>query len=174
MSEASDLVTVYRSMDANAKEDCEIIIDVLAAQGISAVMLDDSAPGVPEGTFEVQVPAADAARAEETIAENPLPDEVEEVDNSADLDLETIFHADGALAEVEALGIKNVLEANGVAAVLVGNSVLPTLPFEVRVARDQAERARQLIAEAEAGGPAAAEEAERKSESGSNDGNPKR
>src|SRR5689334_11335645 len=76
MSEASDFVTVYRSMDANAKEDCETIIDILKAHGIDAVMLDDSAPGVPEGTFEVQVPAGDAMRAEETIAENPLPDEV--------------------------------------------------------------------------------------------------
>ncbi len=164
MSESSDLVTVYRSMDANAKEDCEIVVDILAAQGISAVMLDDSAPGVPEGTFEVQVPAADAERAEETIAENPLPDEVEEVDNSAHLDLQTIFHAEGTVAEVEALGIKNVLESNGIAAVLVGNSALPTLPFEVRVARDQVDRARQLIAEAQAEGPAAAEEAERNSE----------
>lgn len=153
-------------MDANAKEDCEIIVDILSAQGISAVMLDDSAPGVPEGTFEVQVPAADAERAEETIAENPLPDEVEEVDDSEDLDLETIFHAAGTVAEVEALGIKNVLESNGIAAVLVGNSVLPNMPFEVRVARDQVARARQLIADAQAEGPAAAEEGERNSEAG--------
>ena len=38
---------------------------------------------MPEGVFEVRVPAADAARAEEMIAENPLPDEVEEVDRLA-------------------------------------------------------------------------------------------
>ena len=125
--------------------------------GIQAALLDDSAPGVPEGVFEVRVPAADAARAEEFIAENPLPDEAEEVDPSSDLDLETIA---SATSEMEATGIKNLLESNGIAAVLVGDSVLPNFAFEVRVARDQADRARNLIADAEKTGPAAAEEAE--------------
>src|SRR5882762_2810916 len=136
------MVTVYRSMDATAKEDCETIVEILNDRNISAIMLDDSAPGVPEGTFEVQVPAADAARAEAIIAENPLPDEVEEVDDSEDLDLETIFHSNGTMAEVEAVAVKNVLEANGIASVLFGDSVLPNLGFEVKVARDQVENAR--------------------------------
>jgi len=43
--------------------------------------------------------------------------------------------------------------------------VLPNFPFEVRVAHEQADRARVLIADAEKIGPAAAEEAERASES---------
>ena len=159
-----DLVTVYRSMDATAKEDCEIIVDILTAEGLSPVILDDSAPGVPEGAFEVRVPSDELQKAEELIAEHPLPDEVEEVDDSAELDLETIYHADGTLAEVESMEIKNLLEANGVAAVLVGNSVLPTMSFEVRVARDQVDRAREVINEAQAGGPAAADEAELLSE----------
>jgi hypothetical protein len=160
MSAPSDLVTVYRSMDATAKEDCEIIVDILTAEGLFPVILDDSAPGVPEGTFEVKVPSGQLQKAEELIAENPLPDEVEEVDDSSDLDLETIFHADGTLAEVESMEIKNLLEANGIAAVVVGNSVLPTMSFEVRVARDQVERAREVVNEAQAAGPLAAEEAE--------------
>jgi hypothetical protein len=160
MSAPSDLVTVYRSMDAAAKEDCELIVDILTAEGLSPVILDDSAPGVPEGAFEVQVPADQLQRAEELMAEHPLPDEIEDVDDSSDLDLETIFHADGTLAEVESMEIKNLLEANGVAAVLVGNSVLPTMSFEVRVARDQVERAREVLNEAQAAGPVAAEEAE--------------
>lgn len=147
-------------MDATAKEDCEIIVDILSAEGLSPVILDDSAPGVPEGTFEVQVPGDQLQKAEELIAKNPLPDGVEEVDDSSQLDLETIYHADGTLAEVESMEIKNLLEANGIAAVVVGNSVLPTMSFEVRVARDQVERARETITEAQAGGPAAAEEAE--------------
>jgi len=159
-----DLVTVYRSMDANAKEDCETIVEILSDLNISAIILDDTAPGVPEGTFEVRVPAADSARAEDIIDENPLPDEVEEVDDSEDLDLETIFHSDGPMAEVEAVAIKNVFEANGVAAVLFGDSVLPTLGFEVKVARDQVENARRLIAQAEADGPAAADAGELESE----------
>jgi hypothetical protein len=158
-----EFVTVYRSMDAEAKEDAECVVELLADAGIQAALLDDSAPGVPEGVFEVRVPAADAARAEELIAENPLPDDVEEVDPSSDLDLETIV---SGASEMEATGIKNLLDSNGVSAVLVGDSVLPNFAFEVRVARDQVERARVLIADAEKVGPAAADEGERASESG--------
>jgi hypothetical protein len=146
----SELITVYRSMDENAKEDCELIVEILTGQGLSPVIVDDSAPGVPEGTFEVRVPEEQLQKAEELIAENPLPDEVEQVDDSSSLDLETIFHADGTLAEMESMDIKNLLEANGIGAVLVGNSVLPTLSFEIKVARDQVERARQIIHEAQA------------------------
>ena len=149
-------------MDAGAAEDADCIVELLTDEGIQAVLLDDSAPGVPEGVFEVRVPAADAARAEQVIADNPLPDEDEEVDTSSALDLETIA---SATSEMEAMSIKNLLDSNGIAAVLVGDSVLPNFPFEVRVARDQAERARILIADAEDVGPAAAEEAERASES---------
>jgi Putative prokaryotic signal transducing protein len=149
-------------MDADAKEDAECIVELLSDAGIQAVLEDDSAPGVPEGVFEVRVPAADAARAEALIAENPPPEEAEEVDPSSDLDLQPIG---GATSEMEAVGIKNLLESNGIAAVLVGDSVLPNFPFEVRVARDQVERARMLIADAEVRGPAAAVEAELESES---------
>jgi putative signal transducing protein len=159
-----DLITVYRSMDAEAKEDAECIVELLSDAGIQAVLLDDRAPGVPEGVFEVQVPPRDAARAEELIAENPPAEEAEEVDDSSALDLESVA---SATSEMEAMGIKNLLESNDVATVLVGDSVLPNFPFEVRVARDQADRARTLIADAEKGGPASAEEAERASESGS-------
>jgi hypothetical protein len=154
-------------MDADAKEDTECLLELLTDAGIKAVVLDDSAPGVPKGAFEVRVPAADSGRAEELIDENPLPDESEEVDASPELDLETIYHAEAsATGEVEAMSIKNLLESNGIAAVLVGDSVLPNFPFEVRVARDQVEPARILIADAETIGPAAAEEAELESESG--------
>ncbi len=62
--------------------------------------------------------------------------------------------------------MKNFLDSTDIAAVLVGDSVLPYLPFEVRVARNQAARARQLLAAAETIGPAAAEEGELESESG--------
>jgi hypothetical protein len=163
VSNELDQIAVYRSMDADAKEDTECILELLTDAGIQATLLDDSAHGVPEGVFEVRVPAPDAARAEELIAENPIPDEAEEVDPSTELDLETIA---SATDEMEALSIKNLLDSNGIAAVLVGDSVLPNLRFEVRVARDQVERARILIADAETIGPAAAEEAELESESG--------
>ena len=70
------------------------------------------------------------------------------------------FTATARWPKWRAMEIKNVLEANGIAAIVVGNSVLPTMSFEVRVARDQVERAREVIREAQAGGPKAAEEAE--------------
>jgi hypothetical protein len=154
---------VYRSMDASAKEDCQEILDLLRDAGMDAALWDDSAPGVPEGVFEVRVPASIAARAEKVINDNPLPDEVEEVDPSSGLDLETIA---SAASEMEALSIKNLLDSNGVAAVLVGDSVLPNFPFEVRVAHDQAAQARLIVQEAQRGGPASALRAELESESG--------
>lgn len=154
-------------MDTDAKDDAKSVLELLTDEGIQAVLLDDSAPGVPEGVFEVQVPPADSARAEQLIAENPLPDEVEKVDASRDLDTETIFQAVASpTAELEAMGIKTLLESHGIATVSVGDSVLPNLAFEIRVARDQVDRARELIAQAQTEGPAAADEAEMESESG--------
>src|SRR5260370_41943364 len=82
------------------------------------------------------------------------------------LDLVSIFQSDGSdpTGQVEAMDIFNVLETNGVAAVLVGDVRLPNLPFGVRVAREDVKRSRQLIAEAQSVGPAGAEEAELESE----------
>ena len=160
------MVTVFRSMDASAEADCQIVMDMLADEGISAVLLDDHSPGVPEGVYEVQVAAADVSKAEGVIAANPLPDdEEEEPDPSHDLDLETIYHAEGSIvAGVETGAIVSLLEANGIATVTTGESILPHMPFDIMVARDQVERARQLIAEAQRSGPRAAEEAERQGE----------
>jgi hypothetical protein len=150
MSQPADRVTVYRSMDTAAEANCASIIELLRARGIAAAMFDDSAPGVPEGTFEVRVPANDATRAESLLAENPLLDDVERVDGSETLDLVTI----STMAEFEAMEVKGLLEGAGIAAVLVGDSVLPNFPFEVKVARSNADRARELIAEAERASPA--------------------
>ena len=67
------------------------------------------------------------------------------------MDLETIYHAEGGSnAELEALAIKALLESNGIRAVLVGDPVLPNLPFEIKVPHDQAKTARRLVANHEA------------------------
>ena len=164
MNGPADLVTVYRSMDATAKEDCDEIADLLRAEGLSPVVLDDRAPGVPEGTYEVRVPAGEASRAEKIIADRPLAEE-EEVDASEDLDLVPIYHSEGsATAEFEALEVKGLLEANDIPAIIVGDSVLPNLGFEVRVPRDQLESAKAILEEAQKSGPADAEKAELESE----------
>jgi hypothetical protein len=57
-------------------------------------------------------------------------------------DLETVFHAEGSsTAEVEAVAVKSLLESNGIPTVLVGDPVLPNLPFETKVDSHQAARA---------------------------------
>jgi len=135
-------------MDADADETTAAIRALLVSEGIAAEIADDTAPDVPEGAFEVRVPSADSKRAEELIAEN-FPDQPQG-DASRKLDLETVFHAEsGSTSEFEAMSVKNLLESNGITAVLVGDSVLPNLPFEVRVARNKAHLARKLIAQAE-------------------------
>jgi len=80
-------------------------------------------------------------------------------DPSHNLDLETIFDGMGATAEMEAIGIRGVLDASGIYSVLVGASVYPNLRFAVRVSKQDSLRAQQVLAEARAAGPAAAEEA---------------
>lgn len=84
-----------------------------------------------------------------------------------DLDLESIYHAEGSsTAEMETMAIREVLESNGIEAIVAGDSLFPNLPFEIKVLRREAPLARQLIAEARSAGPAAAEAAERESELG--------
>jgi len=80
------------------------------------------------------------------------------------LDADVIFSGQGTDAELEAINIRAVLEANGVTVITTPVSPIPTLPFEVRVPRDQGERARQLLDEARSAGPEAAEEEERAGE----------
>lgn len=160
------MVTVFRSADDDAEEDARAIKDLLSSQGIDAVLLDDSAPDVPSGAWEVQVDRGSSARAEELISEARLPDEeLTEVDDSSALDAVTVFRArSGTSAEMEALAVKSMLESAGLNAILVGDSILPNLSFEVQVAKDQAEQARELIAVAQAEGAKAAEEEEQSTE----------
>jgi len=88
------------------------------------------------------------------------------LDTSHNLDLVTVFQASSSAttAEIEIMSIKSVLEANGIGAVVMDNVMMPNLATEVRVARADEEKALIAIAEAQAAGPAAAEEAERESE----------
>jgi hypothetical protein len=77
----------------------------------------------------------------------------------------TVFRSSGFSAEMEADTVKEVLESNGVEAIVTGLDVLPGAhEVLVQVSEDQQAKAEQLIAEALQAGPAAAEEAERASE----------
>ena len=162
-----ELVTVFRSADENAEQDAAAIAEVLRDAGISPTLLNDKAPGVPEGAWEVRVPASDSPRAEDLIAARRAPeDEFANPDQSPQLDFATVYSSgDGAEGEAEALMIQGLLEANGIDAVIAGHGVpFPNLGWEVRVARERAEEARRIIEEARAAGPSGAEEAEAETE----------
>jgi len=160
------MVTVFRSADDDAEEDAKAIKELLSSEGIEAVLLDDNAPGVPSGAWEVRVPPASSSWADELIGQARLPaSDLTEVDNSPALDAVTVFRArSGTTAEMEAMAVKGMLESAGIGAILVGDSVLPNLSFEIQVAKDQAEQAEQLIAAAQAAGAQAADEEERSTE----------
>src|SRR5258708_15727211 len=101
-------------------------------------------------------------RAEQVLASRKWPAPPEPGDPSAPLYLsEPIFQSEGSsTAEFEATGIKTLLEANDIPAVVLGDVVLPSLPFEVRVAKKDVERARELIKEFTESGPEAPEQAD--------------
>ena len=86
---------------------------------------------------------------------------MENTAETGDSSLVTVFRAaEGGIEETEVLTVQQLLESNGIATVLVGDSPLPNLAEEIRVASEDADRARQLIADALAVGSAGAEEAE--------------
>lgn len=81
------------------------------------------------------------------------------------LDGEVIYEGQGSNAGLEALNIRGVLEASGIT--VFGSEVEPyhSLPVVLHVPKDQLARARQILSEARAAGPEAAEAAELASES---------
>jgi hypothetical protein len=156
--QSEELVTVFRSADETAEADATVVRDLLSQAGLTAEVLGDDAPGVIEGTFEVRVPASQAARAEELIAESEEDEEVGS--ESHDFDPVAVFSSVSVDAEMEAIAVRGVLDANGIPSVLAGNIPYPNLPFEVKVAKADVARAERALAEARAAGPLAAEEAE--------------
>jgi len=175
MSDTTGYATIFRSADENAEDDAWGVAELLCAQGFHAVAVDDKTPGVVQGTWEVRVPTEEAPNAEAAaenitfhdIDEDAFDEEGEGEDPSHDLDLVTVARTDGTTGEMQATAIRGILDSNGINALIVGDSVLPNLGFEVRVAREDRAKAEAAIAEAQAAGPAAAAEAEAESESGS-------
>ena len=163
MAQENELVAVFRSVESDAEEQAGVVRDLLVRAGVAAEILDDSAPGVPEGAFEVRVPAAQQASAEEALDSHKdfAPNAM---NLSHDLDMVAAFVSDAAEAELLATQIRSILDAQEIPSVMISGSVFPNLPFEIRVPKDRLEEARKAIAAAEEAGPAAAEEAERESE----------
>jgi hypothetical protein len=80
-----------------------------------------------------------------------------DADPSAALDLETIAVFHGADAEMQAAAVEGLLQQAGISVVVEGAFGLPSLPFEIKVAGNLAAQAREILAQAEANGPAAAD-----------------
>lgn len=149
METPTELVTVFRSADTSAGDDAEQVCDLLVEAGLTAIVVDDSEPGVVEGCWEVRVPASQAEHADQVIAASAAA--IEHRGNpSDDLDLIPLFEEGTDLTELEAMNLKTLLEANGIPTVVVGSSQLPNIPFEVRVPQDQLEAAEQVVADASA------------------------
>jgi hypothetical protein len=163
-----DFVTVFRSADESAEEDAGAVAEVLKNAGISPSVVDDDAPGVLEGAWEVRVPASESALAEQVIAARHVPeDEFADPDKSHNMDFVTVFNTgDGSHeSEAEALLVKGLLESNGIYATVAGEGVpIPSLGWEIRVAQEKEAEARRIIAEARQAGPSAADEAEAETE----------
>jgi len=152
METESGQVVVFRSADHSAEEDAREVFTLLEEAGIPVVLCDDSAPGVPSGAYEVRVPAADAGRAESLM--NAAEAQVTEPgDPSHALDLVTVFVSDAHNAEMEALAVRGVLEANGIPSVVVGATPYPNLPFEVRVPKAVRGEAERILNEYRCQGP---------------------
>jgi len=174
MSDSTGFTTIFRSADENAEDDAWGVAELLCAQGFQAVAVDDKTPGVVQGTWEVRVPASEGPAAEAAsqnisfheFDEDAFSEEDTTEDPSHDMDLVTVAHTDGTTGEMEATSIRSILDANNISALIVGDSVLPNLGFEVRVAQEDRAKAEAAIAEAQAAGPAAALEAEAESEKG--------
>jgi len=151
MPDNSEFITVLRSADSTAEEDATAARERLAQEGIHAIVLGDDEPGVVEGTWEVRVAPSDEARAEAVLAAPaPEPEDEEAVSGeglSHDLDFVAIFRSQGIEAEMEAISIQSVLEANGIACTVIGSSQIPSLPFEVRVPASRLQEATSLLEE---------------------------
>lgn len=82
----------------------------------------------------------------------------------------TVFSSDNHDAEMEAMALHTLLEANGIESAVVGPATIPSMEFQVQVARAQLEEAENVMAEARDAGPAAADEAEAAEEAGGSAG----
>jgi hypothetical protein len=101
--------------------------------------------------------AQDPEQDEEQVASETTPD------TSHELDMVPVYESSTIEAEIEGDMICGVLANTGIAAVL-SRSEFPNLGVTVRVPRARLAEAERLIAEAQAAGPEAADEAERAGE----------
>jgi hypothetical protein len=86
----------------------------------------------------------------ERTSTEPLPDE----------SMTAVFSSSNHDAEMEAMAVKGVLDANDIPSILVGPHILPNLAFQVQVPRHLLAQAEQLLRDARQDGRRAADEGE--------------
>lgn len=155
MSAPADYITVFRSSDSDASRKVFELAKTLTAHGLAPVVVNDQAPGVPAGCHEVRVPTAEVTTAEQILSTATVTSAEE-----PSLEAELIYYSNGSNAEIEAMGIKSLLEVNGIEAWVNSNSQVFSTPWEVHVAKGEVANAKRVLAEAQAAGPLAAEQAE--------------
>ena len=148
---------MFRSAEPSALDEAADVLDLLTEAGLNPAIYTDEHPGVPQGAVEVRVPPGEEATA---LAEIDLstPVGVGQGDNSAAMDLVEVYQGSGTTGELEAMSIRSVLDASYIPNVVVGTSELPNLPFLVKVPLSYEYQALQVLEEARAAGPAAADE----------------
>jgi Putative prokaryotic signal transducing protein len=156
MTDENAFITVFRSGDPSAEADAIAARECLIQAGIQAILLDDDAPGVIEGTWEVRVAPSDRTRAEAILETRPAePEDESEVPQeglSHDLDFVSLFGSQANGAEMEAVMIQSILESNGIPCVVVGSAQYPSLGFEVRVPKSRLEEAVAVVESARQSG----------------------
>ena len=81
-------------------------------------------------------------------------DELTEEGLSHDLDFITIHSDQGTAAEMEAISIQSLLEANDMPCTVVGSQQIPSVPFEVRVPKVRMQEALRLLKDVREATPA--------------------
>jgi hypothetical protein len=71
-----------------------------------------------------------------------------------------VFSSSNHDAEMEAMAVKGVLDANDIPNIMVGPHILPILEFQVQVPEHLLREARELLRDARQGGRQAADEGE--------------
>ena len=156
-------VAIYRSAHPQGEQEAHEILDTLreAGVGTARVRLEDE-PGSGIKSFVAEIDDSESYDAQAVLQKAGFT--FEGLDAGDALDYHVAFYSDKHDADSEALAVRVLLEANGIAAFLAESSPLPNFPHKVLVPRADAARAREVIEAAKATGPMDADTGSRASE----------
>lgn len=150
-------IVLYQSAHPQSEEEAHQILDTLREAGIGTVRVrQEDEPGGGVRSFLVEVDRSEIYDAQACLQKAGVT--FEGLDAGEDVDFRVVFFSDKHDAEPEALAVKSLLEANGLAAFVDESSPLPNFPHKVLVAKADVERAREIIELARATGPMDAEQ----------------